>query len=120
MKNRQIFWGFLLIVAGGLFMLGITGCDNETTGLNPGPEIVSEWECTYTDEEIGEITLTLVLFTDNTCKSIYHTSSKDEADTGAYSISGNTITITLGDETKTGTISDIALNYGDRIYQKLL
>jgi hypothetical protein len=75
------------------------------------------WKCVENDEEIGEVTRTLV-FSDTTVTSTYAYGTKSEPTTGTYSVSDTTVTITIKDETNEGIISDNTIVIGGHTYIK--
>jgi hypothetical protein len=118
MKNRQILKGiFGLVLVFGLIFTGCPTDGNDNSSTDDNPLKGTTWKCIENDEEVGEVTRTLV-FSDATVTSIYAYGTTSSSRTGTYSVSDTTVTITLDDETSETIISENTIVFSDRTFVK--
>jgi hypothetical protein len=118
MKNRQVLAGILAIVfVFGLLLIGCPTDGNDDPSNDNNPLKGTTWKCVENDEEIGEVTRTFV-FSDTTVTSTYAYGTTSRPNTGTYSVSDTTVTITIEDETNEGIISGNTIVFGGRTYIK--
>jgi hypothetical protein len=100
MANKKFLLGIMVLVL--LFGMTAVSCDNGSTGggVNNGStssSIVGTWKATY-----GGVQITLVFNANGTFTQSY---SGAGTISGTYIVSGNTVSLTTGGATETGTIN---------------